>query len=67
MTDRWLIGRQEIADHAGVSTWYVTAMIKAGLEVHGGKVKGSPPRTRPEKVDQFFDQNPDFVASRLMK
>tara|TARA_R100000773_G_scaffold29104_1_gene24994 strand:- start:10513 stop:10731 length:219 start_codon:yes stop_codon:yes gene_type:complete len=59
----WLVGRQEIADYAGVSVWTVTAMQKAGLQASGGKVKGSPPRTKKNWVDEFFEKNPDFVAS----
>jgi|TARA_Y100000004_G_scaffold121532_1_gene136621 hypothetical protein len=63
----WLIGRQEIADYAVCSTWTVTAMLKAGLKASGGKVKGSPPRTKKEYVDQFFIDNPDFNASKFHK
>ena len=62
MKKDWLIGRQEIADYSQCSTWTVTAMLKAGLRASGGKVKGSPPRTKPEWVDEFFVENPNFIA-----
>tara|TARA_Y100000004_G_C8800330_1_gene363098 strand:+ start:170 stop:322 length:153 start_codon:yes stop_codon:yes gene_type:complete len=42
-------------------------MLKAGLKASGGKVKGSPPRTKPEWVDEFFAENPDFIASEYHK
>lgn len=67
MSDDWLIGRQEIADYAKVSVWTVTAMMKAGLECSGGKVRGSPPRTTKTRVDNFYTSNPDFVASDYIK
>lgn len=60
----WLVGRQEIADYAKCSPWSVTMMIKAGMQCYGGKVRGSEPRVRREWVDEFFKNNPDFVASR---
>lgn len=60
----WLVGRQEIADYAKCSTWSVTMMIKAGLRCYGGKVRGSEPRTKEQWVDDFFEENPDFKASR---
>lgn len=62
-----LIGRQEIADYARVSVWTVTAMIKAGLVCYTGGRRGSPPRTTAENVDNFFKDNPNFVASDYHK
>lgn len=65
--NEWLIGRQEIADYCGCSTWTVTAMLKAGLQASGGKINGSPPRTKKEWVDNFFISNPNFVANDYHK
>ena len=67
MSSDWLVGRKEIAHYAGVSCWTVTAMIKAGLQSSGGHIKGSPPRTKKEWVDKFFEESPDFVASHYNK
>jgi hypothetical protein len=39
-------------------------MIRAGMHCHGGKISGSEPRAKREWVDAFFEENPDFVASR---
>jgi len=60
----WLVGRQQIADYANCSPWSVTMMIRAGMHCHGGKISGSEPRAKREWVDAFFEENPDFVASR---
>lgn len=67
MSTNWLVGRQEIADYAKTSKWTVTAMIHAGLRCSGGRVKGSEPRTKPKWVDEFFENNPNFVASHYHK
>lgn len=61
-----LIGRKEIASHARCSVWTVTAMIKAGLKCTGGKIKGKPPITTKETVDNFL-LNKDFVARNYLK
>lgn len=61
-----LIGRKEIANHARCSVWTVTAMIKAGLKCSGGKIKGKPPITTKESVDDFL-LNHDFVARNYLK
>tara|TARA_Y100000361_G_scaffold140853_1_gene145381 strand:- start:5485 stop:5697 length:213 start_codon:yes stop_codon:yes gene_type:complete len=57
-----LIGRKEIARYAGCSVWTVSAMIKAGLQCSGGGVKGKPAITKKEFVDEFFIDNPKFIA-----
>jgi hypothetical protein len=60
----WLVGRQQIADYANCSPWTVTMMLKAGLRCYGGGRNGAEARTKREWVDDFFENNPDFVASR---
>lgn len=57
-----LIGRKEIASYSGCSVWTVSAMIKAGLKCSGGGIKGKPAITKKEYVDNFFDENPSFIA-----
>lgn len=66
MDNNILIGRKEIASHARCSVWSVTAMIKAGLKCTGGKIKGKPPITTKEIVDDFL-LNKDFVARNYLK
>ncbi len=63
----WLIGRQEIADYSRVSVWTVTAMLKAGLNCYSGTGRGSQPRTTKQDVNNFFKDNPDFIASDYHK
>lgn len=63
----YLIGRKEIAAYARVSVWTVTAMLKAGLEYYGVQRKGSQVRTTKLAVDNFFKNNPEFIASDYHK
>lgn len=63
MESEKLYGRKEIASYVGTlrrpaSTWYVSAMIKAGLKVEHGNV------TTREDVDRFFRENPKFSTTR---
>ena len=39
----------------------------AGLRCHGGRVSGKEPRVRPEWIDEFFSENPNFCASNYSK
>jgi hypothetical protein len=66
MNNNNLIGRKEIACYAGCSVWTVTAMIKAGLKCTGGKIKGKPPITKKEYVDDFLHTQ-EFVARNYLK
>lgn len=61
-----LIGRKEIAYYIGCSVWTVSAMVKAGLKCSGGGMKGKPAMTKKEWVDDFFVDNPDFVARKYL-
>lgn len=63
----WIIGRQAIGDYAGVGVSFVTAMIKAGLRCCGGKRKGLEPRSKAEWIDEFFENNPNFIARDHLK
>ena len=63
----WIVGRQAIGDYAGVSTWTVTAMIKAGLRCCGGKKNGCEPKSKAEWIDEFIENNPDFIARDYFK
>ena len=59
-----LIGRQEIADYAKVSTWTVTCMIKQGLKVYGTK---RVPRCLKDSVDCFYLENQEFSTRKFYK
>ena len=63
----WIVGRQAIGDYANVSVAVVTAMIKAGLKCSGGKKKGLEPRSKAEWIDEFFEDNPNFIARNYLK